>query len=37
MDGGLLSLPGQPGAEDSSLQWIDRAKGIAVSTGSIGR
>jgi len=37
MDGALLSLPGQLGAEDSSLQWIDRAKGIAVWTGSIGR
>ena len=37
MNGALLSLPGQLGAEDSSLQWIDRAKGIAVWTGSIGR
>jgi len=37
MDGALLSLPGQLGAEDSSLQWIDRAKGIAVWTASIGR
>jgi hypothetical protein len=30
----LLSLPGQLSAEDSTLQWIDRAKGIAVWTGA---
>jgi hypothetical protein len=28
----LPSFPGQLGAEDSTLQWIDRAKGIAVWT-----
>jgi hypothetical protein len=31
MNGALLSLPGQLGAEDSTIQWIDRAKGIAAS------
>jgi hypothetical protein len=34
MNGALLSLPGQLGAEGSTLQWIDRAKGIAVWTGA---
>jgi hypothetical protein len=34
MDGALLSLPGHLGAEDSTLQWIDRVKGIAVWTGT---
>jgi hypothetical protein len=29
MDGALLSLPGQLDAEGSTLQWIDRAKGVA--------
>jgi hypothetical protein len=29
LNGALLSLPGQLGAEDSTLQWFDRAKGIA--------
>ena len=33
-NGALLSLPGQLGAEDSTLQWIDRAKGIADLTGA---
>jgi hypothetical protein len=35
MNGALLSLPGQLGAEDSTLQWLDRAKGIAVRTGAV--
>ena len=34
MNGALLSLPGQLGAEDSTIQWIDRAKGIAGSAGA---
>ena len=34
MNGALLSLPGQLGAEGSTLQWIDRAQGIAVWTGA---
>ena len=34
MNGALLSLPGQLGAERSTLQWIDRAKQIAVWTGA---
>jgi hypothetical protein len=34
LNGALLSLPGQLGAEDSTLQWIDRAKGIVVWTGA---
>ena len=34
LDGALLSLPGQVGAEGSTLQWIDRAKGIAVWAGA---
>ena len=29
LNGALLSLPGQLGAEDSTLQWIDRVKGVA--------
>ena len=29
LNGALLSLPGQLGAEDSTLQWFDRAKGVA--------
>jgi len=29
LNGALLSLPGQLGAEDSTLQWVDRAKGVA--------
>jgi hypothetical protein len=29
LNGALLSLPGQLGAEDSTLQWLDRAKGVA--------
>ena len=29
LNGALLSLPGQLGAEDATLQWFDRAKGIA--------
>jgi hypothetical protein len=29
LNGALLSLPGQLGAEDSMLQWFDRAKGVA--------
>jgi hypothetical protein len=33
-NGALLSLPGQLGAEGSTLQWIDRAKGIAGWTGA---
>ncbi len=37
MNGALLSLPGQLGAEGSTLQWIDRAKGIAVWTGAASR
>ena len=37
MNGTLLSLPGQLGAEDSTLQWIDRVKGIAVWTGAASR
>ena len=37
MNGALLSLPGQLGAEDSTLQWIDRVKGIAVWTGAASR
>jgi len=32
VNGALLSLPGQLGCEDSTLQWIDRAKAIAVWT-----
>ena len=34
LNGALLSLPGQLGAEGSTLQWIDRAKGITVWTGA---
>ena len=34
MNGALLSLPGQLGSGGSTLQWIDRAKGIAVWTGA---
>ena len=34
LNGALLSLPGQLGAEGSTLQWIERAKGIAVWTGA---
>jgi hypothetical protein len=34
MNDALLSLPGQLSAGDSTLQWIDRAKGIAVWTGA---
>ena len=37
LNGALLSLPGQLGAEGSTLQWIDRAKGIAVWTGAASR
>ena len=37
LNGALLSLPGQLGAEDSTLQWIDRVKGIAVWTGAASR
>jgi hypothetical protein len=37
MNGALLSLPGQLGAEGSTLQWIERAKGIAVWTGAASR
>ena len=37
MNGALLSLPGQLGAEDSTLQWVARAKGIAVWTGAASR
>jgi hypothetical protein len=33
-NGAVLSLPGQLGAEDSTLQWFDRAKGFAVWTGA---
>jgi hypothetical protein len=33
-DGALLSFPGQLGAEGSTIQWMDRAKGIAVWTGA---
>jgi len=29
LNGALLSLPGQLGAEDSTIQWFDRAKGVA--------
>jgi hypothetical protein len=29
LNGALLSLPGQLGAEDSTLQWFDRARGVA--------
>jgi hypothetical protein len=29
LNGALLSLPGHLGAEDSTLQWFDRAKGVA--------
>ena len=34
MDGALLSLPGQLGSGASTLQWVDRAKGIAIWTGA---
>ena len=34
LDGALLSFPGQLGAEGSGLQWIARAKAIAVWTGT---
>ena len=34
VNGALLSLPGQLGAEGSTLQWLDRAQGIAVWTGA---
>jgi hypothetical protein len=34
MNDALLSLPGQLGSEGSTLQWVDRAKGIAVWTGA---
>ena len=34
VNGALLSLPGQLGAEGSTVQWIDRAQGIAVWTGA---
>ena len=37
MDGALLSFPGQLGAEGSTLQWVDRVKGIAVWTGAASR
>jgi hypothetical protein len=33
MNDALLSLPGQLRAEDSTLQWIDRAKGISARRG----
>ena len=29
LNGALLSFPGQLGAEDSTLQWFDRAKEVA--------
>jgi hypothetical protein len=32
-NGALLSFPGQLGAEGSTLEWMDRAKRIAVWTG----
>ena len=32
LNGALLSLPCQLGAEDSMLQWFDRAKGVACWT-----
>jgi hypothetical protein len=34
LNGALLSFPGQLGAEGSSLQWIARAKAIAVWSGT---
>jgi hypothetical protein len=34
LSGALLSLPGQMGAEGSALQWIARAKAIAVWSGT---
>jgi hypothetical protein len=34
MNGALLSLPGQLGSEGSTLQWLDRAKAIAIWTGA---
>jgi hypothetical protein len=40
MNHALLSLPGQLNAEDSTIQWIDRAKGVAgwtaAASGAIG-
>jgi hypothetical protein len=35
LNGALLSLPGQLGAEDSTLQWFDRAKDIAGWTAAV--
>ena len=34
LNGALLSFPGQLGAESSTLQWIARAKAIAVWSGT---